>query len=313
MDEKNVSSIGNLFPIINESENILLNNEKEINEGNELFNKKEFKNNDENIVINDNNTKINIIDNYNNNNLMSLDLEEKKEIISNEKKNIKTNHISDKMEVDDLERNIDINHNNDINKENKMDQIDNSETKINIETAEVDKNDNISFINPQKIKEIEDIKSRINHFKKLLKPKNINKIKENFIEKTYTYNETINHLNTNAIIDSIYNPQKMMNICDELLTRYKFYIPNFLSRGPQIVPSKINNDLQQLSNRYRMIYNNLNRIPNVQKYLSLHKIISFPDKKLVEYDSGKLIKLANLLKKLKQNKSKALIFTQVIL
>lgn len=60
-----------------------------------------------------------------------------------------------------------------------------------------------------------------------------------------------------------------------------------------------------------MLYNNLNRIPSVQKYFSLFKTISFPDKKLVEFDSGKLIKLAQLLKKLKQNKSKALIFTQV--
>lgn len=66
-----------------------------------------------------------------------------------------------------------------------------------------------------------------------------------------------------------------------------------------------------MKNKYRFLYNNLNRIPSVQKYLSLFKIISFPEKKLVEYDSGKLIKLSGLLKKLKQNKSKALIFTQV--
>jgi SNF2 family DNA or RNA helicase len=60
-----------------------------------------------------------------------------------------------------------------------------------------------------------------------------------------------------------------------------------------------------------MLYNNLSRIPNVQKYFALFKIISFPDKNLVEYDSGKLIKLAMLLKNLKLNKSKALIFTQM--
>ncbi len=60
-----------------------------------------------------------------------------------------------------------------------------------------------------------------------------------------------------------------------------------------------------------MLYNGLNRIPSVQRYFSLLKTISFPDRKLVEYDSGKLIKLSFLLKKLKNNKSKVLIFTQM--
>lgn len=60
-----------------------------------------------------------------------------------------------------------------------------------------------------------------------------------------------------------------------------------------------------------MLYNGLNRIPSVQKYFSLFKIISFPERKLIEYDSGKLIKLANLLKKLKDKHSKCLIFTQM--
>lgn len=66
-----------------------------------------------------------------------------------------------------------------------------------------------------------------------------------------------------------------------------------------------------MKNKYQMLYNGLNRVPSVRGYLSLFKVISFPDRKLVEYDSGKLIKLSNLLKKLKSNKSKCLIFTQM--
>ena len=169
---------------------------------------------------------------------------------------------------------------------------------------------------PEKLKEIEEIKSKITLLKKLLKPKPINKIKENFVEmklnKRSTY-DSISYVHTDALNEMIFNPQKMMNICEELMTRYKFFIPKIMSSGPQLVPSKISSDNQQLNTRYRMLYNNLNRVPNVQKYLSLFKIISLPDKKLVEFDSGKLIKLARLLKTLKQNKSKALIFTQVIL
>jgi hypothetical protein len=167
---------------------------------------------------------------------------------------------------------------------------------------------------PDKLKEIEDLKSKITLLKKLLKPKQINKIKENFIEmklnEKSTY-DSIRCVHTEALNEMIFNPQKMMNICEELMTRYKFFIPKIMSSGPKLLPSKISSENQQLNTRYRMLYNNLNRVPNVQKYLSLFKIISLPDKKLVEYDSGKLMKLAKLLKNLKQNKSKALIFTQV--
>jgi len=167
---------------------------------------------------------------------------------------------------------------------------------------------------PEKVKEIQELKSKITLLKKLLKPKPINKIKENFVEmklnERSTY-DSIKYVNTEALTEMIFNPQKMMNICEELMTRYKFFIPKIMSNGPQLVPSKVSSDNQQLNTRYRMLYNNLNRVPNVQKYLSLFKIISLPDKKLVEYDSGKLMKLARLLKNLKQNKSKALIFTQV--
>jgi len=169
--------------------------------------------------------------------------------------------------------------------------------------------------NPEKVKEIEDLKTKINLLKKLLKPKFVNKVKESFVEMKEIKNsctESIKYVYSDSINEMIFNPQKMITICEELMTRYKFFIPKFLSNGPQLISSKISSENQQTNNRYRMLYNNLNRVPNVQKYLSLFKIISLPDKKLVEYDSGKLMKLAKLLKTLKQNKSKALIFTQVI-
>lgn len=167
---------------------------------------------------------------------------------------------------------------------------------------------------PQKLKEIEDLKKRIQQIKKLLKPKHISKVKENFVEMKLDKNncsDSIRYLNTEAFSEMIFTPQKLLNICEELMTRYKFHIPKLISSGPRMIPSKLSCEVQQTNNRYRMLYNNLNRIPNVQKYFSLFKIISLPDKKLVEYDSGKLMKLARLLKTLKQNKSKALIFTQV--
>ena len=92
---------------------------------------------------------------------------------------------------------------------------------------------------------------------------------------------------------------------------FRIYIPKVISCGPKYVLSKVSSSLTKVNRDYQTLYNNLNRISNVVKYLSLFKTISCPDRKLVEYDSGKLIKLSGLLKKLYANKSKALIFTQM--
>ena len=198
-----------------------------------------------------------------------------------------------------------INKNSNILSKNKNPNISSTNQETNLSKNQVFK------VDPEKLKEVEEIKKKIEEIKKKLKPKHINKIKENFVTKNYSDSDTIQYTNTESLNEMILNPQKMMNICQDLMTKYKFHIPKFMSSCPQLIPSKISSETQQSNNRYKMLYNNLNRIPNVQKYFSLFKIISLPDKKLVEYDSGKLMKLAGLLKKLKQNKSKALIFTQV--
>ncbi len=138
-------------------------------------------------------------------------------------------------------------------------------------------------------------------------------IKENYqqIPTYYKPSETIHHLNTETLSNLIMTPNSMLSLCEDLMTNYRIHIPQIISTGPQLVTSKYDSTYERSKNHYRMIYNNLNRIPSVQKYFSLFKIISFPDKNLVQYDSGKLIKLANLLKNLKAKKSKVLIFTQM--
>ena len=52
-------------------------------------------------------------------------------------------------------------------------------------------------------------------------------------------------------------------------------------------------------------------IQSVQESVGAGNFLSFPEKKLIQYDCGKLQKLCGLLKKLHQNKSKVLIFTQM--
>ena len=126
-----------------------------------------------------------------------------------------------------------------------------------------------------------------------------------------TSNDTIYYIHTKPLHDLMYTPQKFLSLCDEIMYYFRIYIPKVISCGPKYVLSKVSSSLTKVNRDYQTLYNNLNRISNVVKYLSLFKTISCPDRKLVEYDSGKLIKLSGLLKKLYANKSKALIFTQM--
>ena len=126
-----------------------------------------------------------------------------------------------------------------------------------------------------------------------------------------TFEETLYYQHSNPLKNMSFTPQKYLSLCSNLFYYFNIYIPKVISPGPQIIISKYNSDYNNYCGVYQTLYNNLHRIPNVIKYLSLFKTIKCPDRKLVEYDSGKLIKLAELLKKLYINKSKALIFTQM--
>ena len=129
--------------------------------------------------------------------------------------------------------------------------------------------------------------------------------------KDINYEQTLFYRHSNPLLNLIFNPQKYLSFCDILFYYFNIYIPKVISPGPQISISKYNINFSNSYGIYQTLYNNLLRIPNVLKYLSLFKTIKCPDRKLVEYDSGKLIKLGELLKKLYANKSKALIFTQM--
>ena len=161
-----------------------------------------------------------------------------------------------------------------------------------------------------------------------IKAKEDNKIKEEKKEKrptkhilqindTFTLNpnlnskDTIYHLHTSPLQALNFTPQKMLSLCNEIMTYFKIYIPKVISGGPKLILSKYSTSITKSNHTYQILYNNLHRVPSVIKYLSLFKIIKCPDRKLVEYDSGKLIRLSELLKNLYMKKSKCLIFTQM--
>ena len=157
--------------------------------------------------------------------------------------------------------------------------------------------------NQEMIMEIEKPKKPVSH---------ISLVEDKFEQKqAFTSSDTIYHIHTKPLQDLIYTPQKFLSLCDDIMTYFRIYIPKVISCGPKFVLSKSSSYQTKKDKEYQILYNNLNKISNVVKYLSLFKTISCPDRKLVEYDSGKLIKLSGLLKKLYANKSKALIFTQM--
>ncbi len=169
---------------------------------------------------------------------------------------------------------------------------------INKKNNNINTNENINFKTSEK--------KYIPHIKIL----SDEKVTKEPLEKL-SFEETLFYQHSNPLKNMSFTPQKYLSLCSMLFYYFNIYIPKVISPGPQIIISKYNSDFNNSYGVYQTLYNNLHRIPNVIKYLSLFKTIKCPDRKLVEYDSGKLIKLAELLKKLYINKSKALIFTQM--
>ena len=149
--------------------------------------------------------------------------------------------------------------------------------------------------------------------KKIKMPaKHIHKIKDKFtLNPNLKSSDTIYHIHTSQLQTLNFTPQKLLSFCDEIMLYFKIYIPKVISGGPKLILSKYSTAITKSNHSYQILYNNLHRIPNVVKYLSLFKTIKSPDRKLVEYDSGKLIRLSELLKDLYIKKSKCLIFTQM--
>ena len=133
----------------------------------------------------------------------------------------------------------------------------------------------------------------------------------NFQNSNLKFGDTPLPLSTSAMNKLFFDPLAFYQKAENLMENFRIYLPSTISQGPSLRLSRYNKLHESANHKFSIIHRNLLRIPNVTKYLSLHKIISFPDKNLIKSDSGKLIRLAELLKKIKSNKSKVLIFTQM--
>ena len=191
------------------------------------------------------------------------------------------------------------------------------EEDINDNEENISEDSNIKNNEKDENKKEEDIKlnedNKNKEEKKKIKPsKHILQINDTFkLNSNLNAKDTIYHLHTSPLQTLNFTPQKMLSLCNEIMTYFKIYIPKVISGGPKLILSKYSTSITKSKHTYQILYNNLHRVPSVIKYLSLFKIIKCPDRKLVEYDSGKLIRLSELLKDLYMKKSKCLIFTQM--
>ncbi len=100
--------------------------------------------------------------------------------------------------------------------------------------------------------------------------------------------------------------------CKEIIENFVFVIPIVYSRGPQLSTAK--SDIGTVRERQILGANIKNIYESCTKsfYPSMiRQRIFFPDRKLVQFDSGKLNALSALLRERKQGNHKCLIFTQM--
>lgn len=117
--------------------------------------------------------------------------------------------------------------------------------------------------------------------------------------------------------DLVKTQQDWSSYLQDIIIRFIFVLPKVISHGPQLVSSRF--QLNTIYSKAKAYLSSLD-IPerkDIQNYLglfhpaSIRQRLFFPDRKLVQYDSGKLQTLCNLLRQLKKGDHKCLIFTQM--
>ncbi|CAG9863848.1 unnamed protein product [Phyllotreta striolata] len=117
---------------------------------------------------------------------------------------------------------------------------------------------------------------------------------------------------TNCLKEMLYNPERRLEELKDIFDRFIFYVPSVKTVEPELQvwhppPSKFWGQRQE-----RQLLQKLFLKPSTP----LHSIASamvtqFPDPRLIQYDCGKLQTLDVLLRKLKAEGHRALIFTQM--
>jgi E1A-binding protein p400 len=107
------------------------------------------------------------------------------------------------------------------------------------------------------------------------------------------------------------SPMERLSDMEDTIKCFKFTVPRALARKPEKIITETVAEEQKRIAEENWHYQKLMRYRSVIRSLHFTNKMYFPHKQLVQYDCGKLQKLSELLKQLKRQKSKVLIFTQM--
>lgn len=116
---------------------------------------------------------------------------------------------------------------------------------------------------------------------------------------------------TDAIKEIIKQPNQRQKEMHTILRQFKVIQPKALGVGVKLWPSSASTIYRNEDSFFTVAYRRLMSAHFVQRALRIGNFLTFPDRRLIQYDSGKLQKMSLLLKKLKAQNSKVLIFTQM--
>ena len=118
-------------------------------------------------------------------------------------------------------------------------------------------------------------------------------------------------LTPSQLLDSRRDDQRRAQDMEEMIDRFVFCVPRAGAQIPVLDSSFADNAALPTKSLEEMLHEPLEEY--LRPFRKSHARLSsfFPDKKLVQFDAGKLQTLAELLFKLKRQRHRALIFTQM--
>lgn len=121
----------------------------------------------------------------------------------------------------------------------------------------------------------------------------------------------VDHLSSpSALLGMIRDQQQWADASDELVKRFVFCVPKAGSTGPR-VDTRSSSDVKARNVIEEVLLEPLEEMMAPFRKAQARLSSFFPDKKLVQFDAGKLQTLAELLRELKRGGHRVLIFTQM--
>ena len=97
-----------------------------------------------------------------------------------------------------------------------------------------------------------------------------------------------------------------------IFDKYLFAVPKVMAKPARLATFPMSSEVQAETNRLQYLRNRIKTmIPREIECIRARCLLHFPNKNIILYDSGKLIKMVFLLRSIKYRGQKVLIFTQM--